>query len=1005
MNWKLFVFWLTGWSIIWHNPALAQDTAVGFWKAVTPAYQPYDKKKLDQCFRQVNALPALALTDQDLSHCRGNAGTEPSGTAWNSSISRLRRMGFRECALNKIEERLDRTPLSQLEQKTDWYVQLAFTYLFNIDYYKGDSIAQIAMQLASGLPHPHTGALYITALANYRNLRTEMARQQGNAVLELSRIRRDTFIEMMSLSLLGCIGRDVFIGHNLTAVPDHEKALALATALKDTAGIINELIMLGLNYGDAKQMNRHFDYLSEAMNYLKNFEHIPSRLRIMNVLSTDLSIEGRIQDALLLRQQAVAMAELVQSRYAADFLMRLSGQYIELKQYDKARNALERAHRIFREAGMDKPHQLGGLHEAYYTLEKAVGNKEAALYWLELSYATVSLHYTRRNSELLSRFEAEYKTGEKEKMLREKEVLLQTTKRQRTLVLFFALLVTILGVGVLFGFFKQRMAKLRLSEQNAIILRQSGELKMLEELKSRFFANVSHELRTPLALMLGPVQSLLKRTASHSNSRQMLDYIHRNVLHLQKLINEILDLAKLESGKIDIAEEPVALFPFLQQQIAQFDSFYTHKQLIFDLQYAIGNGETILTDRNKLEKIIQNFLSNAVKFTPEHGKVALSAKCTDSQMEISVSDTGPGIHPDDVQHVFDRFYQSKRIDTGSEGGTGIGLSLCKELALLMGGDVGVHSIPGRGSTFFYRFPLKKVPSNAVVPLAGPTALDIPTAKQVVEADDLEMVQRKENKSTDTPARILIVEDNYDLREYLQFILSSYETRTAIHGKDALTQLFEAERPLPDLIISDLMMPVMDGFELVEAIKSDDRSRHLPMIMLTAKINSQTKLKALRIGVDDYLTKPFNEDELLVRIENLLHNYRQRLEYFSLQHAPDEAATAVARPVISRADAEWLQQVETIFSKNLSESSFNMEWAAAALFVSKRQLDRKLQQLTGLASAAYLREMRLQSAWERLEARHYSSIKEVAFSVGFQDTSHFSSLFHKRFGKLPSAVLH
>jgi CheY-like chemotaxis protein len=346
-----------------------------------------------------------------------------------------------------------------------------------------------------------------------------------------------------------------------------------------------------------------------------------------------------------------------------------------------------------------------------------------------------------------------------------------------------------------------------------------------------------------------------------------------------------------------------------------------------------------------------------------------------------------------------------------QGGTGIGLSLCRELATLLGGEVWAESEFGQGSTFFYRFP--KV-------LATGAALDSLPAEEVVAATEKALAaiasfesRQEDGRSAvvgpeDRGSQLLIVEDNPQLREYMHLLLGGdYRVSLAENGLQAW-QLLE-EGLFPDLIISDLMMPVMDGFQLLERIKGSDRLRHLPVIMLTARADVQVRLQALRIGVDDYLTKPFVEEELRVRIANLLRNHRERLraaeqDLSGLKDGEGSAEGQAPLQVISMADAEWLERAEQYFLKHIAEPEFKMEQAAEALHMSERHFRRQLKKLTGLSPNLYLRELRLQAAQDYLLQGRYKTIKETSFAVGFINVNYFSNLFFERFGKMPSAYL-
>jgi len=576
----------------------------------------------------------------------------------------------------------------------------------------------------------------------------------------------------------------------------------------------------------------------------------------------------------------------------------------------------------------------------------------------------------------------------------------------------------ILFAGI-FLFFKWRTAQLikqkselerEVINRTKTIRQQAEELKSLERLKSRFFANVSHELRTPLTLLLGPVNTLLKRKDATNKDWQLLQFIKRNGNQLLNLINEILDLSKLESGKLEIKEEPIHFHAYLKNLLAQFHSYAASIGVELSINYKADKTLHLLLDREKVEKIIQNYLSNALKFTPPKGKVRLLIKETDNHICVSVKDSGEGIHPSDLPHIFDRFYQSKHAEGTAKGGTGIGLSLCRELAELLGGKVWVESEIRKGSSFYFEFPRR---------IASYELWDASSEEKEMEALENNSVlsQIVSSKHSKSPGKqlttgnsqlttILLVEDNSDLRDYIKILLPEYNVLTAENGKVALELLnSQPATRNPQLIVSDLMMPVMDGFQFLEKVKSDDRWRHIPVIMLTAKVNVKARLKALRIGVDDYLIKPFEEEELKARIENLLKNYRERMSLFAANEKIEDETEISEKPVIAQVDAEWLEEIESIFSKNLSDSKLKMDLVAFKLHLSQRQVSRRLKRLTGLSPNLYLREMRLQQAREYLLHGKYTTVKETSYAVGFRSTKYFSLQFHERFGRTPSDYSH
>lgn len=539
---------------------------------------------------------------------------------------------------------------------------------------------------------------------------------------------------------------------------------------------------------------------------------------------------------------------------------------------------------------------------------------------------------------------------------------------------------------------------------------QAEELKELDKLKSRFFANVSHELRTPLTLMLGPISSAIKRGELSNRDFTLLKTAQQNGQDLLKLIAAILDLSKMESGKMELEESPQLLFSLVRRIASNFESHAQRGGIQFSFKYKAEQDLQIEVDKGKLEIILNNLLSNAVKFTPSGGKILVEVEDLKNKLKLSVADSGRGIHPDDLPHVFDRFYQSKQPNSPTEGGTGIGLALSQEFVKMMDGKIWVNSELGKGATFVVEIPRKEI-------------LGMVDTEKILEIENQERESELvvapilENKFSDKKDRvtILVVEDNYSLREYLQTILSNhFEVLTAENGLvalDILTEAMQAEQQqdesisMPQLIVSDIMMPVMDGFQLLQTVKDRAYFSHLPMIMLTARADIKDKLKALRIGVDDYLLKPFEEDELLVRIQNLLKNYQERVsaaEVFSNEN--EETKETSEAPIISRENQKWLDKVERILKKELPNSQYSINNLAYDLELSERQLRRRIKQLIGISPAQYLKEIRLHQARELLENKKYNTIAKTAAAVGFQDVRTFSRNFLAHFGKKPSEYI-
>lgn len=553
---------------------------------------------------------------------------------------------------------------------------------------------------------------------------------------------------------------------------------------------------------------------------------------------------------------------------------------------------------------------------------------------------------------------------------------------------------------------EQKHQQQEMEQDNKMLEIRAKELQSLNQLKSRFFANVSHELRTPLTLILGPLNSMLKSKSLDARNTKLAVLGKKNAKVLLQLVHEILDLNKIESGKLELETAPTLILPLLQQLSERFLGIAEQKNINFQLNIQISTDLEVELDAKKVEKVIANLLSNAFKFTPNGGQIRFQALHDEEYLRIKVKDNGSGITPYDLPLIFNRFFQSSLPNAPKKGGTGIGLSMALEFTKLMKGRIGVTSTLGKGSTFFFKVPIqigKHLKASPVAPTIP--APSIPKKELLPAAVDFP------NQATKTkePAHLLLVEDNEDLNEYLQIILGDrYQITTAKNGKIAW-QLLNNPQPTtrnPDLILSDIMMPEMDGYQLLDKLKGADRFRATPVIMLTALAELTNKLKALRIGVDDYITKPFEEAELIARIDNLLQNSRLRQEYYQQQKndSVKQANSSNATVQHSQAEAEWLETLEAFIKSAMSDFEFTVEDLANQCAMSRRNLERKTKKLIGLTPAQYIQEIRYREARSLLESQTIKNIKEITAKVGLKDLANFSKNFKKRFGRLPSDYL-
>ena len=588
-------------------------------------------------------------------------------------------------------------------------------------------------------------------------------------------------------------------------------------------------------------------------------------------------------------------------------------------------------------------------------------------------------------------------------------------------------LFLVLGVASLFGLIRWRvrylerrageleaMVSARTAEvvqQKATIEAQAQKLQELDRLKSRFFANISHEFRTPLLLILGPLQDTLDGVYGSVGAalRRQIEMMQRSGYRLLRLINQLLDLSKLESGNMRLQARRANLMPFLKGIVLSFSSMAERKHI--DLQLHTEENRIDLDfDPDKLEKVFFNLLSNAFKFTPEHGAISVHAGTVagEDQVEIRVSDTGRGIPPEALPFIFDRFHQVDAATAREHEGTGIGLALVRELVTLHGGTITAESTPGEGSAFIVRIPVSGAPERVDGERAEDEAVQGDGAvngryREIslralweIESDGgVADVELPSPLPAEAPT-ILLVEDNPDVRAYVKTHLARhYHLDEAADGVEGLEQ---ARRRPPDLIISDVMMPRMDGYALCRTIKTDPDLNHIPVILLTAKAGEESKVEGLETGADDYIYKPFSADELLARAENLIEIRRLLRQRFSRE----VVAVQPSEIAVTSTDTAFLERVQAVVEEYMANSNFGAEWLADEVGLSPRQLRRKLKDLTNLSTAGYIRSMRLQRAAQLLEEQA-GNVSEVAYAVGFQDPKHFSKLFRQVFGVAPSQV--
>ncbi len=562
-------------------------------------------------------------------------------------------------------------------------------------------------------------------------------------------------------------------------------------------------------------------------------------------------------------------------------------------------------------------------------------------------------------------------------------------------VLYTFLLAGLAVLGSQFYLNRLRLRQtLALQEREMVLKRQETEqLRAIDEMKSNFFANVTHEFRTPLTLILAPTE-LLNQKLRDPDDQRYLSVIDRNANQLLGLVNQLLDFSKLEAGALPVIEVRGHLGQFIGQTVESFRELTQMREveLVFEGETSAG---MYWFDADKLERILNNLLSNALKFTAKGGRITLDLKTVEKGVEIRVSDTGRGIAADQLPHIFDRYYQATDypVDAGrpeatpvpgvAMPGTGLGLALVSELVSLQKGRLRVTSEAGRGSVFIVELPYRpftSLPSEPIPDGDPPATSESPAHNEQIE---------------DNRPLVLVVEDNEEMARYLIDSLPSYYR--LLRARDGQEGLDRALAELPDLILSDVMMPVMDGYALCQRLKTDLRTNHIPVILLTAKVSLENRLEGLTLGADDYLAKPFHVIELQLRIRNQLE-YKQRLRD-KLRAELTQSDHTVSHEASPAPTDPFMEQLYELLNHNLDNSEFVVDDLLIPLGMSRMVLYRKLTALTGMAPAEVVRLYRLNRAAHFL--RQGAGVAETAYKVGYQTPSHFTKVFREQYQMTPT----
>ena len=562
------------------------------------------------------------------------------------------------------------------------------------------------------------------------------------------------------------------------------------------------------------------------------------------------------------------------------------------------------------------------------------------------------------------------------------------------MLIFMVALLIIACVLAVKAYLAKTKYNARLKDSMQRQKKMTEEMEWMTQKQLRFFTNVSHELRTPLTLISGPADRLAEYHGISGEARKLVEMIRRNVGILTQMVSEILEFRKIQNDKATLMLNRFDLASDLKTWADDFRTVAERKQIAISV-VAAEEPNVVIADREKIAHIFFNLMTNAIKYTPVKGAIVISLKHADGIYSISVADNGKGMSGDDAQHIFERFYQA----SDSVGGTGIGLAIVKAYVDLHRGTVGVESEPGKGSVFTFAIPDtqpgydEKLDKQTLIQ-ADTQLIDDYSVKDVIAKQNLSIVTGSEDYDSNRPL-VLIIDDNASMRSYLRSILSlQYNVMEAQNGEEGLAV---AKKNVPQLVVCDVMMPVMDGLEFCRLMKDDVSTCHIPIILLTARTLDEQRAEAYNTGADSYITKPFSAETLEARVCNLLKNRSQlRLIFSGSQQEQQE------QEALDDKDQTFIKQLRKVIKSHIPDADYSVEDLGDEMGLSRVQLYRKVKALTGYSVVDLLRKARLAKAKHLLETTDMN-ISEVAYEVGFTTPSYFTKRFKEEYGIKPGEV--
>ncbi len=865
-------------------------------------------------------------------------------------------------------------------------------------------------------------ALALSKMSNYK--------EALNKYFEALSLSEETGNEQGKALTLRSIGMTYFnLGNFDRAIEYYHRSLDICTKLSDEYGIAAAYSNIGNALGMKGDIEEAMPWFVQALEIFHAKNDLNSIAVVYSQIGHYLINSGEEKQGYDYLQKSVKINKETGNRHSLAYVL-IEVAMIELSrgEFDKTYKNLLQCEEIFKETG--DLNMLSQTYNGFSRYFEKIGSYQKALDFhkqfkqLQDSVFWVETGERIANAEL--RYDAEKSKAENARLTGDnilKELEAQKHKQSRNVILAVALLILVAAVALFYRYtVRKKITYLleqknrELSEKNIQIQRQKEKiesqyikLKELDEAKTRFFANISHEFRTPLTLIQGPLEDVMRSDETKQLTEAThfkLRLAHRNIRQLNNLIDQLLDLSKLKAGKLKLKAKKQDIVTYLKRTVNTFESAIPeHKSIKLIFQSQAGQ-LFLYCDPEKMDQIFNNLISNAIKSIEQTGEITVKLAVAEADLAgenaegefatISVTDTGKGISKADLPKIFDRFFRADDSAMQNEQGTGIGLELTRDLVELHGGNISADSESGKGSTFIIKLPLgishlepEEITGDTESPMITPT----PPISDIVVKDP-----SSSSAGDHSNYNILIVEDHPEMRQYIKSHLEGkFNITEAGNGKEALKMI---EDNLPDLILTDLMMPEMDGMMLLQELRKHKATADIPIIMLTAKAGDENRLAGFQMKADAYITKPFQAGELIIRIQNLL----ERSASMKNKYSKKVLVVELDKTDIPTADQKFLQKMKAEVEENLSDSTFGVQQLTDIAFLSERQLRRKLNDLTGLTPVDFIRQIRLQQAKQLLEQHAYNSISEVAAAVGFNNPAYFARLFKKLFGHSPQEII-